>query len=347
MSEFRRGLAVLVTAGLVAAGCGGGNGDTTGSAIGGLSTALADTAEASTYRVLFYSGSTYELPAVGFKSVTDIDDQRPSFVGETSSGRQYFILDLAPILRLSLPGIGDYSDLKIKIWVDDERVVMDTASIQRLADANPETDFGLFTPGLFSVDFISIKEKGPEFLAALSGSSAPDLSELAMGLSAAFWEIEQTSTSPTTYVGTATYADLLSVLGVDAAIAARFGAAGFALNQPLRVDTLTEFFVDFFENTDAEVVIELDERGLLRVFSTRADMSVLFSNMFDVEGVLSEMSEQERQQAKEVFEGAVFVLETRIVYETDVNLEVPLPPETTEDRTEQWHQFLIDAGFAS
>ena len=332
-------------AGLVATGCGGGDGATTASTIGGLSTALADTAEASTYRVSFYSGSTYELPAVGFKSVTAIDDQGPTFVGEVNPERQYFILDLAPLLQILLVNIDDSNDLKLEMWVDDERAVIDTSSFQQSADANPEIDFGPFAPGVFSIDLTSLDSNSPELLTALVGSSAPDLSEMAMSLSAAFWKIEQVSTSPTTYAGTANYTDLLAALGIDAGVVARFNAAGLALNQPLRVDALAEVFADSFENIDAEVAIELDERGLLRVFTSRADMSVFFSNMFDVEGVLSEMNEQERQVAEEAFKGAVFVLEARVVYETDASLEVPPPPETSEDRTEQWHQFLIDAGF--
>ena len=340
------------------AGCGGGNGDTTASTSGELSTALEDTAEVSTYRVSVYSGSTYELPAVGLKSVTDIDDQGPIFVGEVNFERQYFVMDIASILEGSLVGIGDFNDLQLEMidefnnlqlemWVDDEYAVLDTSSYQRLVDANPEVNFGPFAPGVFFVNLASTEADSLDILTTLVGSYTPNLSDMAMSLSAAFWDIEQTSTSPITYTGTATYADLLSALGVDAAITARFNATGFALNQPVRVDTLTELFVDFFEDVDAEVVVELDERGFLRFFSTRADMSAFFPTMFDVEGVLSEVSGQERREIEEAFKGAIFILETRVVYETDVNLEVPLPPETTEDRTEQWHQFLIDSGFTS
>lgn len=330
---------------LLASGCGGGSDESSVTTIGVLSAALADTAEASTYRVSLFMGSTVALPAVGLESETDIDEQGPTMVGEVSIEREHFVMDLAAMLEGLLGDISDFSDLRLEMWLDDERMVMDTGSYQQLADADPEFDLGPIAPGVFSIDFGAIGADSPELLAALVGSSTPDLSELAVSLPTALNEIEQTSTTPQIFVGTATYANLLAAQGADVADTARSQAASLALNEAVSVDALTDFYVDFFENLDAEVVIELDERGLLRVFSTRVDMSDLFSEMLDTEGLVPETSEQERREAREAFKDAVLVLEVRTVYETDIDLEVSPPPDTTEDRTEQWRQFLIDAGF--
>lgn len=345
MTRSRQWLATLVVVVLVAAGCGGGEDKTNVTTIGVLSAALADTAEASTYRVSLFVGSTFALPAMGFESETGIDGQGPTMVGEISTEREHLVMDIGTMLEGLLGDIGDLGDLRLETWVDGEWIVMDTSSYQRLADANPEVDLGPIAPGVFSIDLAAIGAESPELLRALVGSSTPDLNELAVSLPTALREIEQTSTSPQIFVGTAIYADLLAAQGVDVIDSARSQAAGQALAQPISVDALTDFYVDFFENLDAEVVIELDERGLLRVFTTRADMSDIFSKMLDAEGLLPETSEQGRREATEMFKDAVLVLETRSVYEADINLEVPLPPETTEDRTEQWRQFLIDAGF--
>ncbi|WP_419913933.1 hypothetical protein [Candidatus Poriferisodalis sp.] len=96
-----------------------------------------------------------------------------------------------------------------------------------------------------------------------------------------------------------------------------------------------------------EVFIEIDDQGLLRVWSTREDLSGLFGMLLDAEGLFTEMTDQERQEARAELAGAEFIVETHSVYETAPALEVPLPPEATEDRTAQWRDFLITAGFDS
>ena len=92
---------------------------------------------------------------------------------------------------------------------------------------------------------------------------------------------------------------------------------------------------------------EIDDQGLLRVLSTREDFSGLFGMLLDAEGLFPEMTDQERQEARAELAGAVYIVETHSVYETDPDLEVPLPPETTEDRTAQWRDFLVTTGFGS
>ena len=345
MTQLRHWVTALATAGLLASGCGGGSDESGVTTIGVLSAALADTAEASTYRVTMFLGTTMKLPAVGLDSTTDIDEQDPLLVGEVSRERGHYYLDLGPMLEGMGADLAEFGDLGFEMWLDDKRMVMDTSSYQQMAAAAPEMDLGPLAPGLFSIDLVAIGAESPQLLRALVGSSTPDLSELAVSLPSALREIEQTSTNPQIFVGTATYADLLAAQGEELTDIARTQAAGQALNQSMDIDSLTDFYVDFFESLEAEVAIELDERGLLRVFSTRVDMSGLFSTIFDHDDLIPGATEQERREAEESLKGAVMVFEYRMVYETDSNLEVPPPPAPTEDRTEEWRQFLINAGF--
>ena len=120
-----------------------------------------------------------------------------------------------------------------------------------------------------------------------------------------------------------------------------------ALASPVDVDELTELFAEVYGTAAAEVVIELDDQGLLSVLSTREDMSGLFSAVLEAESLAAGTTDQEWQEAQEALEGAELILETRSVYETGAELEVPLPPAATEDRTDAWREFLINAGFDS
>lgn len=94
-------------------------------------------------------------------------------------------------------------------------------------------------------------------------------------------------------------------------------------------------------------MIELDDQGLLSVLSTRDYLSGVFTAVLESESLVAGATDQEMREAQEALEGAEFILETRSVYETDLELEVPLPPAATEDRTDEWREFLINAGFAS
>ena len=231
------------------------------------------------------------------------------------------------------------------MWIDDERLVIDTRGFQELLDGNPEAQLGPFEPGISYVDLSDLDAEGPEMLAAFGGSSLPDLRELAEKLPAALISVEQTSLDPATFVGTITFTDLTEAQGQDIEVISRSAAAGLALNSPMTVDALTKFYVDFYDSTEVEVTIELDERGLLHVLSTREDFSNLYSAMFETEGLIPEITESERQEALDEVAAAVHILETRTVYEVDSDLEVPLPPATTDDRTDLWREFFANAGF--
>ena len=335
---------VLFAAVLLVAACGKGDAESSVTTVGGLGSALAETAEVSTYRVSLSTAQTIRLPFGAVETTAEIDEQEPTIVGEVSPDRQHFVMDLGALLG---PIAGDELDLELEMWIDDERLVIDTSSYQQLLDENGDAQLGPFEPGISYVDLTDLEAEGPEILAAFGGSSLPDLRELAEKLPAALIGVEQTSLDPPTFVGTITFTDLTEAQGQDIGVISRSAAAGLALNSSMTVDALTKFYVDFYDSTEVEVTIELDGRGLLHVLSVRADFSNLYSAMFETEGLIPEITESERQEALDEVAAAVHILETRTVYEVDSDLEVPLPPATTDDRTDLWREFFANAGFAS
>ncbi len=335
-------LVVLFAAVLLVAGCGKGDAESSVTTVGELGAALAETAEVSTYRVSLSTAQTIRLPFGAVETTAEIDEQAPTMVGEVSSARQHFVMDLGALLG---PILGEELDLQLEMWIDDERLVIDTRSYQQLLDGNPDAQLGPFEPGISYVDLADLEAEGPEMLAAFGGSALPDLRELAEKLPAALISVERTSLDPTTFVGTITFTDLSEAQGQDIEVISRSAAAGIALNSAMTVDALTKFYIDFYDSTEVEVTIELDGRGLLHVLTTRADLSNLYSAMFETEGLIPEITESERQEALDEVAGAVHTIETRAVYEADSDLEVPLPPATTDDRTDLWHEFFVNSGF--
>ena len=336
---LRNRLIALSAVALLATGCG--ESGSTVTTTGELGAALSQSAEVSSFRVSLSTAQTLKIPAAGIDATTEIDEQAPTAVGEVSGDRSHFVMDLGPLLGAIA---GEELDIGFEMWINDERLVIDTRDYQQLLEQNPDAQFGPFDPGIFYVDLTDFEADSNEVLAAIGGSAAPDLKELAEKLPTALTSIEQTSSDPETFTGTISYADLLEVQGSDVDALASGAAAGVALNFPMSVDALTELYLDFYRATEVEVVIELDERGLLRVLSTRADLSGLYSLLFDKQDLLPGMTESERQEALAEVEGVVHTLETRSVYEVDDDLEVPLPPATTDDRTDQWRELLTGGG---
>ena len=339
MYGIRRSLAVVVAVALLAAGCGRGTDDTGVTTIGLLSAALADTAEASSYRVSLAAGM--KLSIAGEELSTGIDENNPVAVGEVSSEREYFRIDISTLLE-SLFGfsIDDWDYLGFEMWFDPERIVIDTSAFQQLVDADPDVDLGPFAPGVFFIDLTAIEADSPELMNAVAGSSTPDLREMAASLPAALTTIEQTSTDPPTFVGTTTSAGLIEALGGDVEADARCEAAALEMEFSADLDELAELIVEVYETNPAEVVIELDEQGLLSVLWIREDYGAVLRSLAESEGFGTDLSEEERQEAVEVFESLEMILATRIAYEPDADGEVPMPPPTTEDRTKEWHEFL-------
>ena len=344
MNRIRRVLAAGVAVALLASGCGEGPDDSGVTTIGLLSEALADTAEASSYRLSLAAG--INLSIAGEEITTGLDERNPVIVGEVAPDREHHRFNLSTLLE-SLLGFSppDWDDLGFDMWFDQGRMVVDSRAFQVLADADPDVDLGPMAPGLFFVDTTAIEAGNPELVAAFAGSSTPDLREMAMSLPAALTTIEQTLTNPPTFVGTTTSARLQEALGTDVEAQARCEAADLGLDSPEDVAELAELILQFYETNTAEVVIELDERGLLSVLWTREDYSGIIRIIAETESFGTELSEEERQEATEMLGSTEVILATRTAYEPDAGVQVPLPPPAFEDRTEEWRGFVDECGF--
>ena len=339
MNRVRRTLAAAVVVALLAAGCGRGTEDSSVTTIGLLSAALADTAEASSYRESLSFGM--QLKIAGVELSSGLDEGSTAFVCEVSPEQEHCRIDMSTLLE-SLTGLSldEWDDLVFEMWSGQERIVMDTRALQPLADAEPDAYMGFMAPGVFFVDLAALEAESSELMNAVAGSSSPDLSEMAVSLPAALTTIEQTSDDPPTFVGTTTSAKLIEALGGDVEANARCEAASLGMASSADLDELTEIFIQVYETNTAEVVIELDDRGLLSVLWTTQDLSGIFGAFAESEIFGGEFSEEERQEAMETLGSAEMILATRVAYEPDANLEVPLPPPTAEDRTQEWHEFL-------
>ena len=340
----RFGLAVLAAASLLVAGCSGGADDANVVTTDAVAAALAGTVEAPVYRVTTTASMTFDFPALGTNSVGASEGVEPTLVVTVSPDRVHYVANIGLPQEVQIPGD---DSIELQVWSDGERLVMDLRDFERLLGAASGVDFGPVAPGVFFIDGASIGADDPELLEVLVGISTPPLSELARDLPAALDTIEQTSENPRTYVGSTTGASLAQARGADIEAAARSAAAGLSVLLSVSVDEMTELVVEAFEASEVEVLIEIDDQGLLRVLSTREDLSGLFGMLLDAEGLFAEMTDQERQEARAELAGAEFTVETHSGYETAPDLEVPLPPEATEDRTAQWRDFLITAGFDS
>lgn len=340
VDRMRLGLAVLAAASLLVAGCGEGADDANVVTTNAVAAALADTADAPVYRV-----TTSLSQTLTFHGHDEQDMLEVTVVGTVSPDRQHFA---GSIGRPSGSPIAGDGGISWEVWSGGGRVVMDTRDSQRLVDAVPGAELGPLEPGLFFVDAASIGADDPELLQALVGFSTPSLRELAENLPAALNTIDQTSENPVIYVGSTTSASLVEAQGGDPDVLARTASAVAALPvspiQPASAEELSGLFVEILSAAEAQVSIEVDAHGLLRVLSTREDLSGFLSAFLE-EGVVSGMTAQEISEARAELEGAELIRETHSVYETDPDMEVPLPPEATEDRTDQWRDFLVTAGF--
>ena len=348
MTWIRRTIAAAVAVGLLAAGCGRGTDESSVTTIGLLSAALADTAEASSYRVTLSGGLTLKISGVELTAA--LDEQNPLAVGEVSPEREHFKINIGTLLESlfephfeSLPF--DREEVAFEVWADDERLVIDTSALQQLADVDSDVDMGPLTPGVSFIDIAVLEAESIEFMDAVSGTSTPDLSELAVSLPLALVTIKQTSTDPPAFVGTTTSARLSEAMGSNIEADARSVAVELGMALPADFDELTEIVVQVYETNKVEVVIELDERGLLSVLWTKEDYSDVFRALAESENFGTRLSEEERQEAADVMRSIESIFETRIAYEPDADLEVPLPPPTTVDRTEEWREFLAEPSF--
>ena len=341
--RVRLGLAAVGAAAVLAAGCGGVADDADVITTDAVSAALAGTVEAPVHRVTASATETLTMPGLDDDAGFEPPDMAPTIVATVADDRQHFLVTVAAAPGFRTADGGD--PYEFEIWSDSERMVMDTRDYRRLADIAPGVDLGPMAPGLFFIDLAALGATHPELVDALVGVSPPSLRELAENLPAALDTIEQISQDPPIYVGSISVESLYQAEGVDLVNTVRSTVAGMSLGLGLDIDEMTEMLTEVYRAAEAEVVIEIDDQGLLSVLETRQDLSGVIRATVEAEGQAPGMTDQDRLEMDAATEGAEFIVETRAVYETGADIEVPPPPEATEDRTDEWRRFLTLAGF--
>jgi hypothetical protein len=323
---------------VVGSACGGSDADPTPlEVVGG---ALADTAEASSYRITQLSAQSISSSALGIDTVQELDPDHPAVVAETTPEAQHLQLDLAGVLG---PVVGDLGPLVVELWVDTDSIVIDTRAFEDLVEETPGIELGPMAPGLAVVDQLGADRD--DFVTAMVGAGAPDLATLASRLTDSLSDVEQVSDDPPTFTGSTSYADHIGAMGGDIEVLARSVAAGLALNLDVDADALTDFYVDFYRATRIDVTIVLDDAGLVRSVETHGDLSDVYAQVFEHADELElGFSDREVQETLDAFADTTWTLDTRVTFEADDDLEVEPAPDASEDRTEDWRDFLVQAG---
>jgi hypothetical protein len=304
--------------------------------------AFEDAAEASSYTVTQLSAQSISSSALGIDTVEELDADEPVLVAELTPAGQHVQMDVA---RLLGPLAADLGPLVIELWVDADRIVIDSRAFQALLDQSPGAELGPLAPGLSFVDLEQVGAERAGFLTAIAGSGAPDLATIAARLPAALADVEQVSDDPLTFTGSTSFADHTAAMGGDIEVVARSAAAGVALNLDVDPEALADFYVDFYEATRIDVTIVLDADGLVSSVETHADLSRLYTQLFEHGEELGlGFSDRELQEALDAFADTTWTLDTRATFELDDDLVVEPAPDATEDRTDDWRDFLVEAG---
>lgn len=307
-----------------------------------VAAAVAETAEATSYRLTQSTAQTISSTALGIDQEDVIDPDRPNITAEITPEASHFLMHVGGLLGSFAEGLGE---VELEMWVDSERVVIDTTDYAQVAEANPGAALGPLEPGVAFVDLVVLNADAPELVRALTGSASPDLAVMSERLPDALTDLQRDATNPNLYRGSASYADFLAALGNDVEIIARSTAAGLALNLSIDVEALAEVYLDFYRSTSTAVTVEVDDDGLLSVLTTSADLSGIYESIFRPESGLDlGLPPEQIDQARAAFADTVLILETRVAFEPDPDLVVEAGPATDDDRTAEWGAFLTSAG---
>lgn len=334
---------VFTAAGLLlTAACGGGTSERSGGdsqvvdAVG-LEEAFASAAGSSSYRITQSSGQTIRSGALG-DSKTKIDEDHPTVVGEVTPDATHISTDLTSFLRPFLGG--DVEQIGFEIWTEPGRIVVDTRNYAGILENNPDADLGPLEPGIAYIDLATARVDSPDLVTALVGQGLPDLVEMAARLPDVLSDVERSDSS---YTGKALFADLLGAMGADAEQMARSTAAGLSLNLDIDPDAFADFYVDYYGEIVADVSLETDTSGAVRSVRYEVDLSDLFTELFKRSKELG--LDAPEGPAARAFTDTVWMIESLIRFEVVDDLAVEQPPATSDNRTDEWVEFLRNAGF--
>ncbi len=329
---------VLGVMAIVAAACGGDSDSTVEvSPSADLAAAFDESAEGDRYTMTQLVAQEIHSQVLG-DVMTELDPDRPTSVVEVTPELVHTTMDVATLFGTAA-GEGD-DPLGFEMWATDELMVIDSRAYQAILDESPSIELGPFEPGIASVDVEALGADSPDIAAALLGS-APTLARLADQLPAHIVDLVESEDQPGTFTGRITYADLLAAYGSDVTVVARSVAAGVSVALAVDSESLADVYVEFYESIEADVsVVVID--GQVREVTSTVDLSnafafVLDSDAFGIRGA-------EADQVRGLFDDTTWTIETHLIFEPDPDLVAEAPPTATEDRTEEWRQFLIRAG---
>jgi hypothetical protein len=175
----------------------------------------------------------------------DLDD--PILTAEVSPDASHYRIDVGRQLGFMAGGLEDPA---IEIWVEGDRIVVDSSDYQSLLDIDPQAELGVFAPGVW-------------FVADDLPAALVDVTVLEAGI----------------YSGTATFSAVTRALGGDVEANTRSTVGALAMNLSVDVDALAGIYSEFYDQLDTEVTVEIID-GLARTVTTRTDLSGIYAFAF-------------------------------------------------------------------
>lgn len=301
---------------------------------------FAAAGEATSYRLTTFTAQKISSSLLGVDTETEIDEDSPTTVAEVTPEASHVVVDIAAALG---PAVGVDTEIGLEMWVSPARVTIDSRDYAKLKERNPGADLGPLAPGIAYIDRQSDSVDDADLLSAILGQGIPDLREVAADLPGVLEDIEQDGS---TITGVGSYADVLDALGQDVEQMARSVAGGLALNLGVAVDELTDFYVEYYESTQAAVTVEVDAEGSLSALGFTVDLGGIFSRILEEPDLFTDRpSEEELADARDMASDSEWEITVLQRYELDDDLVVDDAPPTDDDRTDQWVTFLKNSGF--
>ena len=297
---------------------------------------------AGSYRVVGYSGQINRVPAAGIDIEQEIDPARPTSVAEVDAeGDVHATIDLSALFA-SLGGpAAEIDQISIESWQNSERAVIDTEDYAALLEISPDAELGPFAPGIFTVDLSGSTVGTADFARLLGGAAPVAPADLADALQNSLTDVAVVADDPSHFTGSTDYATFVALQGNNIEAAAAGAATGLAPTLGADLRTVTDIYVEFYEQTSVDVEFAIGADGAVESVRSTADLTGIYEHL-----AASDLIEHEadREEIVELFSDAEMSVEQLVVYEFDDSIAVELPAGDFEDRTVEMVAMFEAAG---